>query len=180
MFFHGNASICIIILCSIPFLDLVMVLYELKRNQVIKDCCGTWFISYLAQLAHPLHNFHLEKGKVPKQHRVNCIKLKSYDVLQEMHIELYTLLVFYNLNFIFNLSHLQVCANSLQHFWICAGSFSHFWICVSSIIMWFVCEPHTISFNHNASLKLQKQHTKFCVSRNVKTWNNSKPFFGTL
>jgi len=39
--FHGNASICTIILCSIPFLDLVMVLYELKMNQVIKDCCGT-------------------------------------------------------------------------------------------------------------------------------------------
>jgi hypothetical protein len=77
VFFHGNASICTIILCSIPFLDLVMVLYELKRNQVIKDCCGTWFISYLAQLAHPLHNFHFEEGKVPKQHRVNCIQLKS-------------------------------------------------------------------------------------------------------
>ncbi len=46
--------------------------------------------------------------------------------------------------------------------------------------MWFICEPHTISFHHNANLKLWEQHAKFCVNRNIKTWNNSKPFFGTL
>jgi hypothetical protein len=68
VFFHGSASICTIILCSIPFLDLIMVFNELKRNQVIRDCCGTWFTSYLAQLAHLLHNFHFEEAKVPKQH----------------------------------------------------------------------------------------------------------------
>jgi hypothetical protein len=97
VFFHGSASICTIILCCIPFWDLVMVLYELKRNQVIRDCCGTWFTSYLAQLAHPLHNFHLEEGKMPKQPWTNGLELKSYDVLQEMHIELSTLLAFLQL-----------------------------------------------------------------------------------
>jgi len=61
-------SFCTIILCSIPFLDLIMVFNELKRNQVIRDCRGTLFTSYLAQLAHLLHNLHFEEAKVPKQH----------------------------------------------------------------------------------------------------------------
>lgn len=142
-FFHGSASICTIILCSIPFLDLVMVFYERERDQVIRDCRGTWFTSYLAQLSHPLHNFHFEEAKVPKQHWANGIEPKSYDVLQEMHIKLSTLLAFLQLELYFQSITLPSLCQSLQHLWICVGSFSHFWICVTSI-MWFICEPHTI------------------------------------
>jgi hypothetical protein len=96
-----------------------------------------------------------------------------------MQIELSTLLTFLQLDLHFQFIAPPSLCQSLQHLWICVGSLSHFWICVTSI-MWFICEPHTISLNCNASLKLREQHAKFCVSRNVKTWNNSKPFFGTL